>query len=135
MFEILDDGGRFEPGPLDPEAEDLLDAILEQREGPRRRLSQYIASLEALTEKYPAFIDGHAHLGFALLENGKPKHALGACQKGLAIGEAAIPAKFKGRIEWGWLENRPFCVLPKGRLSATSNSAVARKRSRSWNGS
>lgn len=139
LFEVLDDGGRFQPGPHGPDAEDLLDEILEQREGGRQRLTRYIASLEALTKKYPDFIDGYAHLGFALLEHGKPNNALGACEKGLAIGEAAIPPKFRGRIEWGWHENRPFLRAAQGialcyqQLGRRAESLAIMERLLKWN--
>ena len=68
----------------------------------------YIATLEKLIASEPDFIDGYAHIGFCLLEQGKTKKALEVCLQGIAVAERVIPNKFKGRIEWGHFDNRPF---------------------------
>lgn len=99
MFEITEDGGRFTRAKADDDGEAILDALLDQRESGKIRINRYVADLNDLMERYPGFIDGHAHLGFALLNQGKPKLALEAFLHGVAIGEAHIPTKFRGRIE------------------------------------
>lgn len=66
----------------------------------QRCLAAYIQELKLLVERHPDFIDGYAHLGNALFEEGKPKAALSVCLQGAAIGESVIPQDFRGTIEW-----------------------------------
>lgn len=91
MLEILSDGGRFKQTSSDRDAEELLDTTLENRHSGRMGMNQYVGSLEELILRHPNFIDGHSHLGFALLKHGKAKQALAACERGFLIGEARIP--------------------------------------------
>ena len=85
-----------------------LDHLLDYHDGGRLTCNQYVTELKELVARHPSFIDGYAHLGFALLEQDKPKLALRAGLRGLALGEEAIPPDFEGKVEWGFLENRPF---------------------------
>lgn len=85
-----------------------FDRLLDARE--RRVTSEkaYVAGLERLIQEEPDFIDAHAHLAYAWIEQGKPKKALDASLVGLARANRLIPEGFAGRIEWGYLENRPY---------------------------
>ena len=91
-----------------------LDHLLDYHDDGRLTRNQYVTELKDLVARHPGFIDGHAPLAFALLEQDKPKLALGAGLRGLALGEEAIPADFKGKTEWGFLENRPFLRAAHG---------------------
>ncbi|PIP00272.1 tetratricopeptide repeat protein [Pleomorphomonas carboxyditropha] len=115
-LEILEGSGLFQHGEGYDDIADALAATLDARDGDQLTDAQYIAALKALVARKPDFIDGHAHLGFELLEQGKPKLALQACSRGFEIGERAIPAGFSGTIEWGFLENRPFLRAAHGKL-------------------
>ena len=85
-----------------------LDHLLDYHDDGRLTRNQYVTELKDLVARHPGFIDGHAHLAFALLEQDKPKLALGAGLCGLALGDEAIPPDFEGKVEWSFLENRPF---------------------------
>lgn len=91
-----------------PTTVDLLDQLLEAHESGGILETRYVAGLKALVQRHPEYLDAHAHLGFALLDNGKAKAALDACERGWAIAHALVPTDYSGLIEWGWLENRPF---------------------------
>jgi len=115
-FEILEGGGIFHYGDWYDEIVDKFDAALDARDSGHLSNTKYVSTLKSLVERQPEFIDGHAHLGFALMDQGKPKLALQACLCGFEVGERAIPAGFPGMIEWGFLENRPFLRAAQGVL-------------------
>lgn len=112
-FEIWEGEGTFTypDHPFDGVV-DELDGLLERLDAGRMahaaHVSAHISALEKLVAPQPDFIDGHAHLGFALLDLGKPRKALEACLRGMAIGDGVIPPGFTGAIPWGYLDNRPF---------------------------
>ena len=138
-LEIIEDGGIFRHGEAYDEIVDELDATLDQREGGRLAGSKYLAALKAIVERHPHFVDGHAHLGYALMEQRKPKLALESCLRGLALGERAIPNGFAGLIEWGFLENRPFlraahgAVLCHLQLGQPREALALMERILAWN--
>jgi tetratricopeptide (TPR) repeat protein len=108
MFKADKNGGVFRhPAGYDKMVQELDDA-LDDRDAGRISIAAYIQKLKLLVERHPDFIDGHAHLGNALFEEGKTKSALSACLQGAAIGESVISQNFRGTIEWGHLDNRPF---------------------------
>ncbi|HYG89952.1 MAG TPA: tetratricopeptide repeat protein [Azospirillum sp.] len=108
-FDIWNDEGSFTYSD-EPflELVDAFYALLDQKDAGRVAPRSYLAALAELIGRQPDFIDAHAHLGFALLEQGKTRKALDACLRGIAIGEAVIPQGFAGTVKWGYLENRPF---------------------------
>src|SRR5699024_9566168 len=65
-------------------------------------------ALKDIIQKDPYFIDAFNMLGNIELELGSYKQSRQHHQKALQIGEQLIPDSFKGRIRWGFTENRPF---------------------------
>ncbi|MDE0447649.1 MAG: hypothetical protein OXH96_13330 [Spirochaetaceae bacterium] len=116
-----------------------LDHLLDSRDGGRLTHNQYLTELKDLVARHPGFIDGHAHVGFALLEQDRPKLALKASLRGLALGEEAIPSGFEGRIAWSSLENRPFLRAAHGvvlcylRLRQRRNAIPLMEKMLAWN--
>lgn len=103
-----DEGGFIYPDEPFLELMEVFAALLDQKDTGRVSLRSYLVALEELINRQPDFIDAHAHLGFALLDQGKTRKALDACLRGIAVGEAVIPQEFRGAVKWGYLENRPF---------------------------
>jgi tetratricopeptide (TPR) repeat protein len=114
VLELDEDGARFRHGAEEREADGQLDTLLDQRASGSLSEKKFHLALADLVEHYPNYIDGHAHLGIVMLEHGKAKQALDAYERGLGIGLAAIPRTYRGRIEWSWLENRPFLRAAHG---------------------
>ena len=102
-----------------------FDQVLEDSEAGRLNAKDYLNRLQDLSAQHPWFIDVHAHIGNALLRQGKTGLALAAFQKGVALGTAAIPQGYSGLIEWNDLENRPF-------LRAVHGAALCHLRRRHW---
>jgi tetratricopeptide (TPR) repeat protein len=138
-FEVRDEGGIFRHGIDERNADLALDEFLEKRADGRFPLNRYVSGLKGLVERHTDFIDGYAHLCFAFLEQGDLKKALEAGQQGVALGRAAIPAGFKGAIEWGWIENRPFLRATQGlalchqRLGQRREAIELMERLLTWN--
>ncbi|EHR0346382.1 tetratricopeptide repeat protein, partial [Escherichia coli] len=108
-FEVNDNQGRFVfPdtwfGPLPGEFEKLLDTY----DTGEISEASYINKLRRLAQREPDFIDIHAHLAYAFLEQNTPRKALNAALKGLAAGNRLIPESFSGEIIWMHPENRPY---------------------------
>lgn len=131
--------GVFDHGDDYDEIVEELDEALDRRGAGELTPAKYITVLKTLVEHHPHFIDGHAHLGYALLDEGKPKLAFQACLRGFEIGERAIPKGFAGRIEWGFLENRPFlraahgAVLGHLRLGQRREAIALMEKLLAWN--
>lgn len=108
QFEITHGEGVF----LYPEdawdVQQKLGEILDKRDMGQLSAKASVALLDQLISEAPWFVDGHAHLGFTLLEDGKTKKALEALLKGIAIAEKALPEGYTGTAMWGFLENRPY---------------------------
>ena len=99
----------------------------------------YMSSLMELINQSPDFIDGHAHIGFALLDQGKSRKALDACLRGVSIGESVMPEDFDGHVEWSSHENRPFlramhgAVLCYLQLRQRRNAVRLMEKMLKWN--
>ena len=136
-FDILEDVGVFRDA--DDQVVGELDDALDKRDAGIITPAEYLKTLKALVERCPEFIDGHAHLGTALFEEGKPKLALQAYLYGLEVGERAIPLGFSGRIQWRHLENRPFlraahgAVLSRLRLGLHNGALRLMEKMLGWN--
>ncbi len=109
-FEVYNDeeGGFVYPDEPFSHLVEQLHNALDLRDGGHVTEKKYQAILEKLIETQPDFIDAHAHLGYAFFDEGKPKKALDACLRGVAVGDRLIPEGFSGHIHWGDLDNRPF---------------------------
>ncbi|HBN7487986.1 TPA: tetratricopeptide repeat protein, partial [Escherichia coli] len=108
-FEVNDNQGRFVfPdtwfGPLLEEFEEVLDAY----DTDEISETSYINKLRRLAQREPDFIDIHAHLAYAFLEQNTPRKALNAALKGLTVGNRLIPEGFSGNIIWMHPDNQPF---------------------------
>ena len=69
----------------------------------------YINKLRRLAQREPSFIDIHAHLAYAFLEQNAPRKGRWTpLLKGLAAGNRLIPESFSGEIIWMHPENRPY---------------------------
>lgn len=107
-FKTLDDGsGVFEYTAPD-DTVDELDCLLDQFDSDGLSEKVVLAALERLASKAPDFIDAYAHIATFNEWLGKPKKALEAALRGLGVGNALIPEGFAGRIEWSYLDNRPY---------------------------
>lgn len=113
-FEVYDHGGEFQHGADYDVVVEALDKALEQRDSGRITWAKYLKVLKTLVVDHPDFIDGHAHLGHALMQEGKPKLALEACLAGLKAGESGLPQGYAGEIRWGFVDNRPFLRAAHG---------------------
>jgi len=120
-FQIIDGDGRFSVDGLFRQAEERLDDVLDRHSAGMLSDPAYIAELKAVVTDSPEFIDGHAHLGHALLASGKTRAALSSYERGIAVGEAAIPLDYSGTLSWYELDNRPF-------LRALHGAALAQLR-------
>jgi len=120
-FQIIDGDGRFSSDSSLEDAEQRLDDLLERCEAGMLPETAYIAELKAIVTENPDYIDGHAHLGHALLRAGKARAALSAYERGVALAAAAISADYAGTLSWSELSNRPF-------LRALHGAALAQLR-------
>lgn len=133
------DSGCFNHSDTDRLAVERFDELLERRDSGGLSASAYKAALAALIAEHPNFIDAHAHLGFALHEEGKTKRALAACLAAMEIGESLLLEDYDGAIEWGWHENRPFLraaqgvVLCRMALRQKSEAITLMERMLRWN--
>jgi hypothetical protein len=74
-LEIFEDGAVFRHGDGYDEIVEELDEALDQRDAGVITPARYLRILTAIVERHPHFIDGHAHLGNALMGEGRPKLA------------------------------------------------------------
>ncbi len=139
LFKVGKGGGIFQHPPGYDQVVQELDDALEDRDTGRLSDQAYVQKLKCLIEDHPDFIDGHAHLGNALFEQDKPKNALNACLQGLAVGEGVLPTNFRGMIDWGHLDNRPFlravhgAVLCYLRLGQRQKAVALMEKMLKWN--
>ncbi len=139
IFEVWEDGGEFKDADAYENTVQELDHVLDDRDAGRLTSRTYVSQLRGIVERHPDFIDGYAHLGYALLDQGKTKLALDACLRGAAIGEGALPPDFRGLIEWAYLNNRPFframhgVVLCQLRLGHRKKAISLMEKLLAWN--
>lgn len=107
-FEVHGENGLFSYPAGHDDIQQQFDDLLDEHDAGKLSQTGYVGRLKELLAADPDFIDGHAHLGHALFDQGKCKLALQACQRGVQVGEGVIPPGFDGLIEWGYLKNRPF---------------------------
>ena len=73
-------------------------------------------TLNKVLASAPTHIDALHHLAIILDTEGNENEARELWSKGAGIGRNALPKKFKkgDKLEWGWLENRPFLRCLEG---------------------
>jgi tetratricopeptide (TPR) repeat protein len=85
--------------------------------------------LAEVVTNVPTHMDALHHL--AIIYDGKGKHdeALKLWKNGVAIGKQALPKTFSSadRLEWGWIENRPFLRCQHGFAIALLNDGETDK--------
>lgn len=128
-FEVHDNKGYFVfPdtwfGPLLGEFEEVLDAY----DTDEISETSYINKLRHLAQREPDFIDIHAHLAYAFLEQNAPRKALNAALKGLAAGNRLIPESFSGEIIWMHPETGLICARFMQQFSQMCTYSVIRMR-------
>lgn len=101
----------FRYSRLDAEVYDRFHAALEQMD--EREYEKAIPSLRLLVKEFPEFIDARHHLAIAIKATNRELDYLASYEWRTAAetGLAAFPAGFvmgRDRLEWGWLDNRPF---------------------------
>lgn len=96
------------------DADKKLHDLLDRNEAGQLGATELIAETRRLIDRYPDFMDGHAHLGIFLLEQDEPSRAMDAFMRGFTIGEKAIPSDYRGLIEWAYLNNRHFLRAARG---------------------
>lgn len=107
-FDIYLEGGSFRHDGMSEKGADKLDRLLDRRDSEDMVHDDFVSALRSIVKLYPGYIDGHAHLGYALLEAGDASAGLKSCLRGIELGENAIPSGFKGHIENYSFGNRPF---------------------------
>lgn len=138
-FHIIDGDGCFLADAPLRHAEERLDDLLDRHGAGMLSDPAYIAELKEIVADSPDHIDGHAHLGHALLGSGKTRAALSAYECGIAVAEAAIPADYSGTLSWIEMSNRPFlralhgAVLAQLRLKKRKNAISLMERMLSLN--
>ncbi len=102
-----------------PEAyEELMEEFhqgVELLEGGRLKKAERI--FRRTLAQMPDHLDALHHLALVLDEQGRKTIARTVWEEAVGIGRAAFPAGFdplRDRLEWGWLENRPFLRCLQG---------------------
>ncbi|EOK5402783.1 tetratricopeptide repeat protein, partial [Escherichia coli] len=108
-FEVNDNQGCFVfPDAWFGSLLDEFDELIDAYDTDEISETSYINKLRRLARQEPDFIDVHAYLAYAFLEQNAPRKALNAALKGLAAGNRLIPESFSGEIIWMHPENRPY---------------------------
>lgn len=95
-----------DPDDLDAyEEDDVVTAAVALRESGDRPGATWLL-MEALATE-PRFLDAHAHLGNWALDH-FAERALAHYAVGVALGDVAIGADFRGLLPWGIVENRAY---------------------------
>ena len=75
-LEFVEDTARFRYPPEYDTSVEELDRLLDKSDTGRIAEKRYIDGLQKLVKRYPWFVDAHAHIGNALLNDSKAKRAL-----------------------------------------------------------
>ena len=120
-------------------AADELDDLLERRDSGAMSQARYLRALENLVSRHPWYVDGHAHLGNALHEQGRIERALESYTQGFSLCREVLPAGFEAFIEWDHHENRPFLRAALGmalcqlKLGRSGDGLSMLERMLAWN--
>jgi len=96
------------------QSDEDLDIAIEKMYSKPEMAKEIFVSLVAA---YPYHFDAYHHLALILGYEGKYKEALNLRKIGVENGFSLFPKNFdmnKDKLEWGWLENRPFLRLLHG---------------------
>ena len=129
----------FEYPPGYHEIEEELNGLLDRREAGGISMAGYVRALKDLVARHPWFVDGHAHLGIRLYDQGKIGQALKCHERGYSLGTEVLPAGFEAFIEWRIMENRPFLRAAHGlaschvRLGHSREAIAVMEKILAWN--
>jgi tetratricopeptide (TPR) repeat protein len=112
ILERIDKNGwLFNCPRLRGEVQELLgDAIDWMDTNPRLARSRF----SSLIRDYPEFLDAYHHLALTWYREGKTAQAFRIWRKGAELALKVLPANFSmktDRLQWGFVENRPFLRL------------------------
>jgi tetratricopeptide (TPR) repeat protein len=103
------DEWKFDHPPTEPGLEERLDRGIDlMAEGEDTKAEKIFRSV---IKACPHHIDAHHHLALLLFNRGDVLKALKTWITSAKIGGDCLPEEFirdKGRLEWLWLENRPY---------------------------
>jgi tetratricopeptide (TPR) repeat protein len=103
------DEWKFKYPPVDPRLEKQFDQAVDLMvEGEDRKAEKI---LRAVIKACPLHIDAGHHLALLLFNRGDILKALKTWIASVNVGGNCLPEEFirnKGRLEWLWLENRPY---------------------------
>lgn len=85
-----------------------VDRALEDAQSHDMQVGPIAARLRAIANRDPDCLEAFATLGWLYSERGDYKAARDWYAPAVEYAMKAIPDSFSGRIEWGFLENRPF---------------------------
>ena len=117
------EGGELIYPPSVDYADQELDKALDGIEHRRITSEQYVERLREIVDAYPNYIDGWAHYATIRFEMRNFTEAEVYADKAISIAEEVIPPRFKGRMIWGRLSNRPYhralhvkllCLIERG---------------------
>jgi len=106
---------RFEYPPDSEQYDGKLDEAIELMYGEVDEQAEAI--LRDIIVQCPLYLDAYHHLAILLDEQGEEEEALRLWQQAVQLGESAFPEGFAegdNRLEWDWLENRPFLRAYEG---------------------
>ncbi len=106
---------RFEFSSGGVELDEQFDSGIDLMEEGEDRNAEKI--FRVVIKACPLHIDAHHHLAMLQFDRGEILPALRTWGKAVDIGLESLPGEFvmgEDRLEWGWIENRPFLRACKG---------------------
>jgi len=106
---------KFKIPSLPKKLDDSFDRGIDLMGGENTREAEKI--FRTVIKASPSHIDARHHLAMLLYDRGEILPALRTWVKAVDIGIRAFPREFslgEDRLEWGWIENRPFLRAYQG---------------------
>ncbi len=97
------------------ESDEDLDTAIDLMD--HNHLARAESIFRRLIESYPYHFDAYHHLAILLGMKRKDEKAMDLRKKAVELGFSLFPKEFdisKHRLEWGWMENRPFLRAYEG---------------------
>lgn len=116
----------FDGGELNDRDTDRFHAALDRLDGGADPAS-VLAELEALLRQHPGHIDVRHHVALLLQLLDRDDEAFAHWTTAVGMGMSVLPPSFYfglDRLEWGWLENRPFLRACHGLAMALRAESV-----------